>query len=566
MSNIDVPNIVPDIFLVDDPVSASKSILSKQLLEFLPHENVTFSYNKNRIMRFNISSNSDFLVGPECYLKFNLRRESENVTTHFPNTRLDLGGAHALFRSIEVRALSSGMLIQRYNYYNRNYCLVSHLTQSNGYIKSMGSQYLDTIDYDDSYDDARYKLALYAGPDVNVNADTTTIDGTDVANLIGLNNIRPGDVISIQGIARCVVTVGATITTTGLKVWAAGVVSPQDVFIKKMSRCETQAWDGYPRVLGLTQLDNSEYTTVCMKLMLSTLEHTLPLFLMKGGIEIILELEQPNIALFTPAAEAVVLEQTLAEKAKVSYEIESPRFMGMTVTPHPDVVNEFVNQWKTSRGLVYRIPSWQVRRQTASNRGNLNMNFPFGVRSAMRGFLLQTSSCAANGDLYYPSLSLWQSGRTKKYQFKVGSQEFPHRDVLNLDDNNAEMWKQLMMAAGVDDMKMMGEPRLTYDKWNIGTLNNYIDNNSIQHYDAQKFIIGVDFARLKGHGDGLTGIDLSTVPLEFELERQSGYEFLDVVKADNNDGNIANYKPLIWMFVEHDAYLKISANQMNVLN
>jgi hypothetical protein len=109
-----------------------------------------------------------------------------------------------------------------------------------------------------------------------------------------------------------------------------------------------------------------------------------------------------------------------------------------------------------------------------------------------------------------------------------------------------------------------GTPRLSWASY--ATKDNAatpLGLNSSAVLDSTKFVIGVDFARLKGSGDGLTGVDLSTVPLELELERTS--EFEDIV-IGMDGGNQTDAKCLLWLFVEHDAYFKISANQMNVLN
>lgn len=550
MSNIHVPNIVPDIFLVDDPVSSSKSILSKQLLEYLPHENVTFDYSNNRIMRFNISSNTDVMIGPESYMTFNFK-----ITQGAgDNYKLDTGGCHALFRSIEVRALASGMLIQRYNYYNRNYAIVSNLTQTKGYVKTQGSQFLDEVsDRDGQFKKLTFEVSIVAG------VITSTVAGSFLPFLDEnfLYVIQNDGRISAHSVT---VKNGNSITVAAIQGGGA-LVNFGPGYINAYMGPYTRTFNA---PVGDDYLPVSKYAyveagvKVSLSPMISLLDHNIPMFLMKGGVELVFELEDPKVCLFDPNS-----------TGNPEYSITTPRFYGMMVNPHPDIVAEYANQWRSDKGLMFRIPSFQARRKTLDTSSNVNINLPFGVRSAMQGYMIQQDPAIANGNNKYRSLSLWQAGKLTRAQVKVGSNEFPHRELIETGlGSYFEMYKQTLMAAGQDEMIMYGELRLDPNKYCVSAqLNNVqgVNYNSVN--DSRGFVLGFDFARLKGRGDGLTGIDLSTVPLEISLERLDDFE--SPVLGDI-DGNVLvsnrAQSPVVYFFVYHDAYLKISADQMSVLN
>ena len=128
-SSIQIDSKQPVEYDVPELASCSTYVLKKQLIEVLPNENTTFSYTTNQFLRFNISSNSDVMLGEESYIRcqyqcsftgatntptFNWNRY--NLTYYAnqePTIRFPRLGPIAMFRSIEVRALSSGTTLYR---------------------------------------------------------------------------------------------------------------------------------------------------------------------------------------------------------------------------------------------------------------------------------------------------------------------------------------------------------------------------------------------------------------------------------------------------------------------
>src|SRR5690349_20393118 len=99
MSNVEFQNAIPSDFVLDRPVSTSKSILRKNLVQYLPSEQTTFDPSTSSIIRFQVASNSDILLGSESYFTFVFQQTNSNHNNYFT---LDVGGIQSLFRTIEI--------------------------------------------------------------------------------------------------------------------------------------------------------------------------------------------------------------------------------------------------------------------------------------------------------------------------------------------------------------------------------------------------------------------------------------------------------------------------------
>ena len=850
MSSLNIPNVIPEMFTLSTDSSASKAILRKQLLEIVPNQQVDFDPNRNPLMRFNLSSNSDFLVGNDSYLKFNLQF-SPNDPTIQEEVHIDFGrgGVHNLFKSIELRSIHNGMLIQRYEYYNRMNNLLSLVHENKEYVskfgylsgdvepqdgspyviqeditlsKSVGTSALsltyqkevnnyapvgdiaqgtlydpiifnapvgaffshgaiaktdgssrrnvivdgnrmiaapfgaqiskvqpyvsdngtvkfptyevyvketanvaypasllntklqvhsyhraqvanDAINYTtigfkntpgahelltfmnvNRYDlqlrlnlpnmvisgnwdgtatvnmfkkvcaltfgsnaadhstqvNARIALQLYgerieilpdlleirlidamsyndapknndgtvnyaamtfrnSGPSINefnpntgatnrlpldapgmyfgdgvyyVQDDTQSFaqilsDGENAFKIFGhpvsMDEWEPGVYVlanTQNDLATKVATqsfdmIAITTATHEMFVYP-DATTPRSATLQKMyARRLYTTTEYYPRpepiVTPYTRLEipdiergfvrvqnansvTSKTSQFVMDFRCSLLNHTLPLFLMKGGIEIIFELDSASSA-FQCGVEG-------------SYKIVSPRIMGSFVTPHPDIVDSFASQWKSEQGLVYRIPSFRVRRLfEASDIGNNAINTQVGVRSAQRvywGFMPQILD-----ELYSVSKDYWVQGNLSKFQLRVGSHEFPMRDV----EISEERWQEAMYQTMVNAEVMGNDVRLKPMKVALSKNNT-----------PTEWIYCVDLRRAKGKEDALCGVDLSIVPLDFIFSRNKPFN----QKLDGTPQQWAIENPnslsVCYVFVEHDAYFKLSAAQLSV--
>jgi len=609
MSNIDIPNVVPSVFMIEDPTTTSKSILRKQELEFLPHQLGKFNYDTDRLMRFTLSSNTDVLIGPESFFRFKLNLI--NVDQDYAGISLEDGGVHNLFRSVEIRALSSGMLIQRYDHYNKYAALYTNLNDSKDYVRNLGAMYLDELNCDKTNNDYSWRPlrgGLIQSSAADGTSETMTVQAFAVgtfapvtgmggnygmvfakaAGFIKANNVRVGDVLFNPTANPIVLALGISIAANGslvvhnvmvdkgivvLSGGTNGAVAAADAIVDgtlapliflNEQQCLDQGTmtasqvQGYQSVSPQDMWNYDGTSEIHFKPFCSIFQHNLPLFLFRGGIEIIFELEDPKIALYSRSRLASFKDTArvpaVAYTASPNYEIESARFMGSMVTPHPDIVTEYVNQWKTNRGLIYRIPSFEVRRVSRVKSAEENLNMHFGVRSALRGFLLQLDASDDTANYARRSNTSWLKMELKNYQFKVGSHEFPHRDI-DVSTDTFSVYKHLALANHANSAMQ----RLDYAAFGgHGFSQSNGQNLSGGLWEANKFILPVDFTRMQGYAEnGLTGIDLSIVPLETKLTRTQ------VPVGSNNDpATFINY----YMIIEYDAYLKVSSSQMNVLS
>jgi hypothetical protein len=117
-TSINVPNVVANVLEQKEIASSSRSVLRRSLVEYLPTQQTDYAIGGNEIIRIPIAG-EDMLIGPESFLQFKIVTTINDAQIQ----SLDEGGAHTLFKSVEIRTLQTGSLIQRYDNYNRYYAL-----------------------------------------------------------------------------------------------------------------------------------------------------------------------------------------------------------------------------------------------------------------------------------------------------------------------------------------------------------------------------------------------------------------------------------------------------------
>lgn len=625
--SVDFKNAVPGEFLIQRPVSTSKAILRKNLMEILPNEQTTYSPSTNTNIRFNISSNTDFLIGTESYFRFSLYRTEG--ATYDDAAALDVGGVHSLFRSIEVRALSSGILLQRYDHYNKYYALSSLISHSPEDVEYYGAPYGDSMSIlktENPYKSGAWKqvtgtfgkttagvcasvggasrvrseieigdMISMEGYSDGISLTYTTFDYDDtggaserLVTLTGgdaVNELEVGDVLMIHSttadLPNYQVVVSAVLTANTFNILgltadladAAVVAVYTDNPGAQVSHLAevTAITDDDTFTLnppGFSVLDRASAYVLKKNLqtparmravqtsgvanarilefkpLLAILQHNLPLFVMKGGIEITFELDNAQRCIQS----GLDLEDSTVD---FDYTISTPRFMAMMSTPHGDVVDEYVRQWKSEMGLVYAIPSVRTRRITGTDTTNVNLQMNVGVRSARRAYTVIQDSLLSEGSgalsRSVPCQSLFLRSSISSFQMKVGSHEFPNRRVA-CDQFSTECLEQLKNVAKTRMFRFSPKDWYSVNSIKVGA-DDSVNNESLH------FIMGVDLSRDSGFDSNLTGVDLSIVPLDLDIERSATY---------TNDG--LNGVPVYITFVEHDAFLKISIDQVAVMN
>lgn len=563
MSNVEFQNAIPSEFVLKRPVSTSKSILRKNLMEILPIEQTTFAPGQNSIIKFQISSNSDVLCGPESYFKMVFK---QTVANHNNIVSLDVGGINALFQSVEIRSLGSGILLQRYDHYNRWNAIQSLLYDSYEEVNTHGQASGDSptpggvLLFGPSKPLTGTGFAIVATTGVITGTGSEFLQELQIGDFVRLEGVETADNSYVEGFVTVAPSSNTSVTISFRSAASANITATV------MTKHEVSYADGGNMRQAVS--DGQEHI-LTFKPRLSLLTHNLPLFLMKGGIEISFELADAGRGLQLEASSSLSSYGTTA----MGYTLTLPRFMAMMVTPHPDIVDEYIRQWKSPAGLLYSIPSVRYRRNGfAGSEPDPALHFSCGVRSARRAYLvIQDTVLSEGGSTVYatnlaPSISGFLKSGVYEYQVMIGSHEYPHRPVrsaVSATDASTtsvrkfgaacEQWEQLRAVSG-----MNSQPRLRFEEWQSNGSNVYLIGNSAatsQVRDSKHFIMAVDLSRDKGMNGDLTGADLSIVPLDWNIKRHTSHTSLGYPGSC-----------IYHLFVEHDAFLKISSEQMSVMN
>lgn len=559
--SVEFQNAVPDAFTLPQNVSTSKAILRKTLVEIVPTEQTTYAPGGNNILRFNVSDNMSFLSGPESYFRFNLKR-ADAVSAYDTRASLEEGGVNALFRSIEVRSLASGILLQRYEHYNRYYAMKSNVMESKEQVNNRGG-------YDGDFASPINSSVHQASQEgewlsLSGSAAAATVSTAGVVALLGANGratheLDLGDEVMLNALDASAthgyyqvvgyvsdITDDETFTITpGIN--AALVATEVESIYYKKRRIEEPS-----RQQAVAS--RSTARVMVFRPDVSILDLQLPLFLMKGGVEIRFELEVGARALVSGLSPE-------SSSATPDYEITNPRMMAMMITPHPDVVSEYTRTWK-GEGLLYALPSVRTRRVTGNAADtDISLQSAIGVRSARRVYTVVQDSVIAEGNAGLawasPSLSLALRDNITSYQYRVGSHEFPHREIT-CDDVSREALKQLELVSGSK------QHRFDFQDW-----RSYADNkinlaaNTTRADMSKKWYMAADLSRDQGLKGALSGTDLSIVPLDIVLERSAAHS---ATSSNSLNSGAFTGNPIFFHFVEHDAFLKISAAEMSVSN
>lgn len=533
-------------------------------MEILPVGSADYSSGQNATIAFQISSNSDILCGAESYFRFDFRNTTDSTVlqpaTEYlePSMAFDVGGINSLFKSIEVRSLGSGITLQRYDDYNCYNALASLIYDTE---QDVMEAHVAGDDVDPSESRFSRSVALSTAA---WTAATGTLTGVGCKflqeNLVGKFIQVSVATYSWTGQVSAVTSDTVLVMTGGPQADVAAANA--DMIVMSVSNAVgVHNW----RRWFHSFISGNGTHVVIFKPRVSILQHNLPLFLMKGGIEIIFELADGGrgIQILEPSNLATDSAKTIA------YTISRPRFFAQMITPHPDIIDEYIRQWKSPTGLVYSIPSVRSRQISGAiteGSGGTALNYSVGVRSARRAYLVVRPSTLAAGAAGSPvgnranSVSAFPRTKIRSFQAKIGSHEYPNRAVQTLSGNTvqaaefSEAWKQLMMVAGPS----RGNRRLKYHQFTSSGNNYYMVANTSEDatvfQDSRHFIMAFDFSRDKGLNGDLTGADLSIVPLAVDLNRT----------AAATEYTTATF--LYQLFVEHDSFLKISSEQMSVMN
>ncbi len=558
--SIEFQNAIPKSLVAEAPVSTSKTILRKELIEIYPQDTTTYAFGNNDAIKFKVGSNQGFINLKESYVRFKMKvygSESKNTASY----RFERAGLDAMWQRCSAYLLSTGQQLQMYQQYNR-WCSIQNAVYADRLGKDVESSNL-----------LRGAMPLASNPlgnpqwelvadGVNTAAETTNaasvftfkVSPNYLAAVVEINDEVKIDYSTYSTVYGRVIAIDAdkanagaffTVTlNTTYSTDVASVAANASVYVRK-SKNQGIHSDHLPAMGADSAAAISQ--TYVWKPRMTIMDHVIPGFLLKGGgIEFRFELDDLNKAFIKP------------NYTGLTFEISEPRFLAMIETPHPDIVEEYISDWKSETGLIYSIPSVRVRRQTSSSTASDSLMSHPGVRSARTVFTthqlsgLHDSSSDNNGSI--PQLSTFVRGYISEFQYRVGSHQFPRRPVV-CDSFSREALLQLSMNTRSPALNFtIGEfaSHLNYVQ-SLPAISGDLGDNFI--LDASKFIMSGDLSRDNTDSGHLTGMDLSIVPLDLVIERESGYAYAGLAGS-----------PMYFHYILHDAYLILSQRQTVTLN
>lgn len=549
---------VPAGMVLPQPVSTSKAIYRKTLIEMQPTEQSEYKPDAYNLVRWNIASNTDYCLFRESYFRWRITRNwGSAVMDNLAG--FDVGGVHCLFKNIEVRDLQTGSLIQRYDDYNRWICAKKLLMESPEYVRNSQAPSGDAMFATGTSDAVGVPFSLAvtsAGSSLNAAGEVVLVGADYLGRLhvgdwvqftvnkptAAVDDVISSFMVSVESITSAT---AFTVVNNADLVFATNELVGIDVFPQGYNPSERTT------KLRTSGTATTNYQYVYFKPEISFFDLDVPLFVFNGGIEIRFELELGVRAMLS----GVDVTSSLTTQP---YIISQPRFMAMMVTPHKDIRDEIVNKFRSPAGLMFSIPGVRTRRQGFGKEeaGDVVINQHFGVRSARYVISMITDSIISEGSSAITaannSLSLGLRSSTRSFQYKIGAHEFPHREVL-LDDDSEEAYVQT-----VNMFKHMSSNglRLRPSDWRTLEKNRIRLAASTATPAIEKhFMFCADLSRDNGPHSEMTGSDLSVTPLDLELKGRTQAHLTDFLFTGT---------PVVYMFVLHDQVLRLGSEAIVV--
>lgn len=656
-----IASSLPPEYNVDEPQTSSAFVLRRNYVELLPNEQIEFQPQSGQDMiRFIINDQSSFWAAAQSYFRFRFKAV-DDAGAAISKLRLGAIGFDSLFRMIELRSVSSGTVLMRQNFYNHGTMAQQYYFRPDEF--AIGDGY-DTRAQ--NYKQPRMTETLIRIPETGTVHTAAAVGGSAGSVLIdqqvlvtlnrvnGLGLINVGDVLCFEmtsyvlgGISSATATelaIGAaeyvsaasiaatnasagavTVDTTTLyaasnrhhemvvetvSVSATGVITlvtgrmltgdvsttvttARHVYVRQMNKHKTQA----------AYVCDGQYHTVCWQPMNSVFWQNWPLFLFKGGLELVLYLENPRVALVQD------INPGVASSTGVTYKILSPRLVALMSTPEPSIQRDFIGKWNSDQGIVYYCPQLETRKIQGNAADNdMVINVPFGKRSIRNLMLNIVPSDIANGNgalgLVGDAFRSNIRSHMRYLWIQVAANYFPARRIEVDDEGNEILWQTKNALTSPFSMNTV----LDQEKWahrrfenadcyywttvstsGLATAGGVHWINSANTLLNKKFecrdrIYVVNFARTDGKGGILSGIDGSISSVDIMIDRDGNNYSGGYKISESRTGEVLNTPsgtlgdpadtgeaqwgdaPVYFAHAYFDHFINVSARSVLVLN
>ena len=552
--SIKVESHIPSSAIVPDLASSSKHVLDARMVEIPANVNGTYSYSTNSRIEFNIASPSDFMDFLNSYIRMDVTTDLTYEAVDAVNRYWAEGGAHAMFRSVSIET-AGGVLIQKIDRYNKWVNIMSHATQSPDYVDSHLSREGDSVDME------RVGRGLSANRPASGSAFAFDFTGGAAAQLITgtasnfYAELQVGDIctfldlnlISAVGVCTSVLST-LTATFDGL---SGADATYQSMYITRPDEGVDPA---------RKRLANTDNSVVCFQLLapFMQMQEWFPLFLLRGGLKIVLDLERPEYVIASP--NAVISTGFTAANIQLS----NLTYVCRMIRPDPSLANSYLASYKQN-GLVYHFigSRHQMDVISAGQTGTQNLKMSAGVRSA-RNILCKvqdlraetvTAATADAGQSTFTCDSIAQGikANLNEWQVESGSHRYPQsRPIDTTSIDNSELLAELEHC-----FASMGSPlavhRFKTSEWQEVAVpyKEFEQGDYDGRVDSQRLIISANFSR---DLSPFAGLDATLNPIMISPAFDAAYALTDM-DGSSNSANSALY---FHSFLQYDVSFLLS--------
>jgi len=542
---------LPSSAIVPPMSSSSKHVIQNRMVEIPANISGSYSFTGNSRIEFDINSASDFIDFTKSYVRFNLAStlsfEGQNDLSRY----LAEGGAHSLFRTVEITT-SSGVRISRLENYGRWYAMMSSVLAPRLYVDQALHREADGSDgYSQTEGYVSPNGYAVTGTAFAWDASTLLLTGTGSTFL---KDLRVKDIVVIEdvnleshvGVVESVLTnTTATVTFSKADDIAGNilrVLKPQAQSTRNRMAVNSSTVSFQPAVPFLQQ------------------DSWFPLMLVRGGLRVSMDLERPEYVLSSPHS---VIS---AGMTNAGVTISNCYYVCNMITPDQSLSQSYLNMFKNS-GISYSFLNYnhQMDVISAGSSGRQNIQMNAGVRSArhllckIQNIRAQTVTGGAvnGGKSTFTADSIAQGLKANLAEFQVesGSDRFPLSSPLDCTSvDNAELYASLQNVFDVMGSSL-SQPRFLPEQWaevasNVEPFEQGVVPTG--RVDSDRLVIGVNLAR---DSSPFSGLDLSLNSLNIQPNFDASYTLVD------DDGTTPVSSPLYWLsYLGYDATLNLSAN------
>jgi hypothetical protein len=517
---LNVTKIPPLSLIPQNLVSDSVHVLDHTMHEVLPDSQVTYSYSGNNQLIFRLNTATHFLDMLDSYFRFDVTATLTDGGNDVISKALNQGGIAACFRDIEIRT-PSGITLERLDRQNILYNILSNMSHSKDHVEYMLSHTGDSYCCK-SYVDDRECGCKVPVSDVYIDVAGGAGDGQDILNgqataVTFADYLSPGDVVELRSVDASNAE-AAVLKATVQSVVAGAIATDAIGFRVDIPQLTdlgaTGADNGYavyklnkdPARKTAANTANFRVTWNPFHSGFFSMKQWFPLFLTRGGLEFVFNLEQPGMALSTCGAPV--------SGAYVSnIELNNVRMFASLIKPSQEMTELYKMKYQSDEGLNYSFITYRhILNQYNGATGTFSEPLHVNARSCRHLLTVFRPATfeqdnATNAEM--DKIGDFHRARVDRFQLVSGSDTWPRRELRGESD---VYWNEAFQYYA-----------LTLNKFGSTIFDTRIDSNdwgekcqlpSTNYAEAKRFCLAM---RTDRSDSSFSGYDASINPINLTL-------------------------------------------------